>query len=154
MLMRPVRNCAKAIIIRDGYILSVKYSDEGGEYYALPGGGQFPGETLPETLARECWEELGILVNNLGLRFIREYIGKDHESSWRDADIHQIEFLYECALEPGGEPRMGAHGDHTQVDIAWLPITTISQYRFYPKALTKYLDRAFPQKIEYWGNVE
>ena len=30
--MRPLRNCAKAIIIRDRKILTVKYADEGGEY--------------------------------------------------------------------------------------------------------------------------
>ena len=152
--MRPIRNCAKAIIIRDGQILSVKYSDEGGEYYALPGGGQLHGETLPEALVRECREELGISVKNLGLRFIREYIGKDQESSWRDADIHQVEFLYECVLEPGKEPRMGVHGDYNQVDIAWLPIPTISQYRFFPKILIKYLGSTLPDTIEYWGNVE
>jgi ADP-ribose pyrophosphatase YjhB (NUDIX family) len=70
-LMRPIRNCAKAIIVRDGSILAVKYADEGGEYFALPGGGQLHGETLPEALARECHEELGVSVRNQGLRFIR-----------------------------------------------------------------------------------
>ena len=37
--MKLLRSCAKAIIIRDERILSIKYADEGGEYYALPGGG-------------------------------------------------------------------------------------------------------------------
>jgi 8-oxo-dGTP diphosphatase len=154
IMVKPIRNCAKAIIIREGHVLSVKYSDESGEYYALPGGGQQHGETLPDTLARECQEELGVSVKNLGLRFIREYIGKDQESSWRDADIHQVEFLYECVLEPGREPRMGSHGDNSQVAIAWLPIGTISQVQSYPKSLIDYLEKPLPQWIEYLGNVE
>ena len=152
--MRPIRSCAKAIIVRDERILTVKYSDEGGEYYALPGGGQLHGETLPATLLRECREELGVTVVSLGLRFIREYIGKEGESRWRDADVHRVEFLYECALEPGQEPQMGRHGDHSQVDIAWLPIESISQYRFYPRALVSYLGSPFPDRIEYWGSVD
>ena len=152
--MRPIRNCAKAIIVRHGRILTVQYSDEGGEYYALPGGGQLHGETLPATLLRECREELGITVVNLGLRFIREYVGKEGDSHWRDADVHQVEFLYECALEPDQEPDMGRHHDHSQVDIAWLPIRDLWRYRFYPKALVKYLGSPFPGRIEYWGSVE
>lgn len=149
-----MRNCAKAIIIRDERILSIKYSDEGGEYYALPGGGQVHGETLPETLGRECLEELGVSVLNRGLRFIREYIGEAGESAWRDADVHQVEFLFECALEHGTEPGGGAHHDHGQVDIAWLPLEQASQYRFYPKSLVKYLCRPLPESVEYWGAVE
>ncbi len=152
--MSLIRNCAKAIIIRDVKILTVKYADEGGEYYALPGGGQLHGETLPQALLRECREELGISVRNLGLKFIREYIGKYGESSWRDADVHQVEFMYECDIAGEDDLGGGTHRDHTQVDIAWLPIDAITNYRFYPKKLIGYLDEPLPSEIEYWGNAE
>jgi 8-oxo-dGTP pyrophosphatase MutT (NUDIX family) len=152
--MNLIRNCAKAIIVRDARILAVKYVDEGGEYYALPGGGQLHGETLPEALLRECREELGISVRNHGLKFIREYIGKYGEASWRDADVHQVEFMYECEIVGNDDPRGGTHRDHSQVDIAWLPIDVITNYRFYPKKLMVYLDKPLPSEIEYWGNAE
>ena len=152
--MNLIRNCAKAIIIRDQRILTVKYSDKSGEYYALPGGGQLHGETLPEALVRECQEELGITVKNQKLRFLREYIGKDGKSSWRDADVHQVEFIYECDLAPGEEPQVGSHRDHSQVDISWIPIDSIMSFRFYPKKLMDYLGRPFPDQIEYWGPVD
>ena len=100
----------------------MKYADEGGEYFALPGGGQLHGEALPEALVRECREELGIPVRNRGLRFIREYIGKQGESSWRDASVHQVEFLFECEIDADDDPIGGTHRDHNQVDIVWLPI--------------------------------
>lgn len=152
--MRPIRNCAKAIIIRDGRLLTIKYSDEGGEYYALPGGGQLHGETLPEALHREVREELGLSVANQELRFIREYIGKLGESSWRDADVHQVEFIYECGIGVDDEPGPGSHQDLSQVNYAWLPIGDIENYTFYPKKLMEYLGKPFPEEIEYWGSVE
>ena len=152
--MRPLRNCAKAIIIRDRKLLTVKYADQGGEYYALPGGGQLHGETLPQALQRECHEELGVTVTNRGLKFIREYIGKEGESSWRDADVHQVEFLFECELPADAEPTGGSHWDHSQVDLVWLPIDAIAAYRLYPKALIPYLNAPLPEGIAYWGNVE
>jgi ADP-ribose pyrophosphatase YjhB (NUDIX family) len=150
----PVRNCAKAVIIQDGSLLAVRYTDHGGGYFALPGGGQHHGETLTDALIRECFEELGVQVRNLGLRFIREYIGKDGESSWRDADVHQVEFIYECELDDGEEPKGGSHRDHTQVDVLWVPIESVANIRFYPKNLIKYLSQPLPNQIEYWGNVD
>lgn len=152
--MEPIRNCAKAIIIRDSHLLTVKYSDQGGDYYALPGGGQLHGETLPEALMRELREELGLNVSNRGLRFIREYVGMFGESAWRDADIHQVEFLYECTIGEHDEPTRGSNPDQAQVDFAWLPIDQMDQIRFYPKRLIAYLGKPLSSKIEYWGAVE
>ena len=152
--MKPPWNCARAIIIRDAKILAIEYSDEGGEFYALPGGKQLHGETLPEALERECRQELGASVQNLGSRFIREYIGKYGESSWRDADVHQVELIFECGLDAGAEPKGGSHTDHDQVGVIWLSIAAISDVRLYPKELIEYLGRPLPARIEFWGNVE
>jgi 8-oxo-dGTP diphosphatase len=154
MIMRPVRNAAKAIIIKDNALLAVKYEDEGGVYFALPGGGQLHGETIVEAIHREIQEELEIAVRNHGLRFIREYIGKYGESAWRDAGFHQVEFIFECEIEGDTEPRMGTHGDHSQVGIAWIPLDELDQVRFYPRKLIAYLGKPFPQEIEYWGSVD
>lgn len=151
--MMSIRTCSKAIIIREGKILTVKYSDEGGVYFSLPGGAQLHGESLPDALVRECHEELGISLRKFGLRFISEYIGKYGESSWRDADVHQIEFIYECEISGEDEPHGGTHRDKDQVDIAWLPIDTIMEYRFYPKKLIEYLGGPLPSEIEYWGII-
>ncbi len=152
--MIPVRNAAKAIIIKDNALLAVKYEDEGGVYYALPGGGQLHGESIVEALHREIKEELNIAVRNHGLRFIREYIGKDGESAWRDSAFHQVEFMFECEIEGDADPRSGTHCDHSQVGIVWLPIDQLDQIKFYPKKLLAYLGKPFSQEIEYWGSVD
>ena len=58
-----IRNSAKAIVIDRGRILLNRCTSRFGEYYALPGGGQNPGETLIETVKRELLEETGYEVN-------------------------------------------------------------------------------------------
>jgi hypothetical protein len=42
--MKPIRNSAKAIVIRDGYLLSIRNRDADGDWYILPGGGQNHGD--------------------------------------------------------------------------------------------------------------
>ncbi len=59
---RPMRTSAKAVVIRDGKLLAVRLRDEEGEFCILPGGGQNPGELLPDTVEREVAEETGIRV--------------------------------------------------------------------------------------------
>ena len=54
-----IRNSAKAIIVKDSKVLLTKNEDNEGVFYLFPGGGQEHGETLPETVKRECLEEIG-----------------------------------------------------------------------------------------------
>lgn len=37
---RPIRNAAKALIMKDGKMLAIKISDGSEEWYIMPGGGQ------------------------------------------------------------------------------------------------------------------
>ena len=41
-----IRNSAKAVIVKDEKLLTVKIQENGGIYYILPGGGQEHGENL------------------------------------------------------------------------------------------------------------
>ncbi len=45
-MTRPIRNSVKAIIRRGGEILLVRKSDESGDYYIFPGGGQNKCEAM------------------------------------------------------------------------------------------------------------
>lgn len=85
--MGPVRNSAKALIIRENQLLCTKNKDQWGVFYLLPGGGQEPGENLPDTLRRECREEIGAGIVIGELRYIREYIGKNHEFAEWDLPV-------------------------------------------------------------------
>ncbi|WP_433299538.1 NUDIX domain-containing protein [Actinoplanes sp. CA-030573] len=60
------RKRAAAVIVRDGRVLMVHERSRrsgGGEWWTLPGGGVEPGETLEQALAREVFEETGLVVS-------------------------------------------------------------------------------------------
>jgi 8-oxo-dGTP diphosphatase len=133
--MKPIRNSAKAIIIQNGKLLATKNQDQFGVFYLLPGGGQEPGETIYEALIRECLEEISAEVEIGEVRFIREYIGKNHEFREFDSDVHQIEYMFLCTLKPGSKLCNGSVPDCNQIGVEWLDLRRFSEYRIYPKAL-------------------
>jgi 8-oxo-dGTP diphosphatase len=154
MASKGIRNSAKALIIDEGRLLAIKQLDDEGDWYTLPGGGQHPGETLIDALQRECLEELGVGVEVGLLRHIREYIGANHEFAVEDAGVHQIEFMFECALlaDPfGAEPLLP---DQRQVGIAWLPLAGLRSYRLYPLELRPLLAHGIdPDSPVYLGDI-
>lgn len=134
-----MRNSGKAIIIRDGRLLAIRHVGRDRDWYSLPGGGQKPGETIVETLRRECTEELGVNVVPGRLRLIREYIGANHEFSQHDAKYHKVDFIFECEIQGnlvGAEP---TNPDEHQIAVEWLPLASLPERPFYPKALRELL---------------
>jgi ADP-ribose pyrophosphatase YjhB (NUDIX family) len=151
--MKPVRNSAKALIIKDNLLLVIKQVDEIGAWYTLPGGGQNPGETLVQALQRECLEEVGLEVEVGDLLFVREYIGKNHEFWEHDADSHQIEFIFDCSIKGDNLPRIGTSPDIGQIDVEWISLQEIMNFRLYPKALIHILVDRQPENRRYLGDV-
>ena len=156
--MRPIRNSAKAIIIRDGRLLANKMMTADGPWYDLPGGGQEPGETLPEALRRECREEAGVEVEVGGLRFVRDYISLNHEFAAEDAGLHMVAFFFTCTIAPVAEPALGPLPDggpvSTQVGVEWLPIEELERFPLYPTALRPLIgDLTNPEHPVYLGDV-
>jgi 8-oxo-dGTP pyrophosphatase MutT (NUDIX family) len=146
--MAPIRNSAKAVIIRDGKILLIKKGDGQGGYYLLPGGGQEKFETFAAAVRRECREELGAEVAVGDLKHIREYIGRNHEFAAEDADVHQIEYMFACELLSGPDPAKATQPDDHQTGVEWVALDDRSA-RVYPKCL---LAKMAGPEI-YWGDV-
>lgn len=152
--MKPIRNSAKAIIIRDGCLLATRNVDEEGDWYLLPGGGQQPGETLTQALRRECQEEIGANVEIGDLKLVREYIGKNHEYADSDGDAHQVEFMFECRVSADYEPQNGHAADTYQTGVDWLPVSQLERYRLYPQRLKAALqENSADKKLAYLGDV-
>ncbi len=151
--MKPIRVAAKAIIVRDGKLLVTKNVDDDGEWYLLPGGGQERGEALPDTLRRECLEEVGAEVEVGALRFVRDYIGRNHEYSAQDAETHALELMFACTLRPGQEPRNGPLPDSAQVGVAWLDLDGLERQRLYPQTLARALAAHSGDWSVYLGDV-
>ena len=131
-----IRNAGRAIIIEANHLLLVKNEDHQGIFYVFPGGGQNHGETLEETVRRECLEETGVVVQVGNLRYIREYIGKNHEFSALHEHVHQVEFFFCCELV---NQKQAIQEDDHQVGVEWLPISGLEKVRVYPQVLRKYI---------------
>jgi|SRR5687768_5401634 len=153
--MRPVRTSAKAIILHEGNLLALRFQDENGDWYELPGGGQEPGETLPEAVRRECMEEAGADIVVGDLWFVRDYIGKNHEFAQRGANavIHQVEFMFACTLADGTQIGNGSVPDVGQLSVEWLALDRLDRYRLYPLALRPLIAQYRPGMPVYLGDV-
>jgi 8-oxo-dGTP diphosphatase len=133
--VRPVRISAKAIVVQDGRLLVTRHRDGEGDWYLLPGGGQEPGESLPEAVQRECREEAGVDVAVHRLLFVRDYISRNHEFAAQDGEAHQVELMFACTLLPGQVPRNGPLPDGSQIGVGWLEVADLDRYRLYPQTL-------------------
>ena len=91
MNMDKRRVNVRALIYNDGKILAVKHKSETGEepaYWAVPGGGLDPFESLEEGVAREVYEELGIKAQVGRLLFVQQF------KSTRPARDEGLEFIF------------------------------------------------------------
>jgi 8-oxo-dGTP diphosphatase len=146
-----VRLSVKAIIVREGRLLVLRCRDDGGVWYALPGGGQEAGETLEQALRRECFEEIGCEVRMGALRFVRDYISNNHEFAATDPDAHQVELMFECQLE--SEPSLPSRPDSMQEGFEWLEVSGLPGCRLYPRVLERALSSDDADGVIYLGDV-
>lgn len=141
MPINPVRTAARAVIICDGKLLAIKMRDRRGVFYILPGGGQNAGETLEQTVRRECLEEVGVEVTVGKLIYVREYIGKNHNFAKRHAAFHQLEHVFSCSVMNPLEACPGSETDNLQVGVNWLALESMQNIRFYPDSLKPYFSK-------------
>ena len=153
--MKPIRNSAKAIIIKDGKLLTTKNQGKTWIFHLLPGGGQEFGETLHETLKRECREEIGGKVEIGELLWIREYRGWKHEFAEFEQGEHTIEFMFMCSLKSGVDEKVASQPDTYQIGVEWIKIEAITKYRFYPQVLKPLIKSINNRKVSpiYLGDV-
>ena len=126
-----IRTAARALLLQDGAVLAIQYVDKQGAYYALPGGGQREGESLHQTLLRECREEIGVDVAPGDLLFVREWIDPTRT-------IHQVEFVFSATATRITRVASPVP-DGDQVGIEWLPLSTVAGRRLYPLEIRTFL---------------
>ena len=136
-----IRNSAKALVVSDGKVLLNKCYSRLGEYYALPGGGQNPGETLEEAVKRELLEETGVTVRPLRLAAIYERIASGRE----DGANHKMYFIFHCQPEdvPTKKP---TERDSYQIGMEWVPIENIEKCNLFPATVRLEMKRILAAK--------
>ncbi len=129
-----ITNSIKAIIIDGTHLLTVHMrSQDGKEYYTLPGGKQEPNELMIDALKREVKEETGLTVEPKSLLFIREGFGKES---------HRIEFMFICDVIGDAEEDKLLY-DENQIGTKWLSIDNILHEELYPADMRNIIKRHF-----------
>ncbi len=137
--VQPIRCAGRALIVREGKLLTVILRDKESELHVLPGGGQVHGETLVQTVKRECREELGVDIAVDKLAYVREYIGANHGFARRHRGFHQVEAVFYCRIPDDARLGAGSGQDNRQIGLAWIPLADFEQYRFSPSILKKFV---------------
>lgn len=120
-----IRNAARALVVRDGGVLLLrKEYEDGAIRYALPGGAQEEGETLEQTLQRECVEEIGVEVRITGRLYVAEYFRR--RSSQPEVIRHLLECLFHCEVSADYQPHNGHRPDKHQVGVEWVPTVRLA----------------------------
>ena len=133
------KHSVKAIIIKDGKLLVESVDYGRGRYSKLPGGGQEWGETMQETIIRECKEELNLDVKPLRLVFAREYNTKNHNQPYDLDCFHLAELIFECEVTDFAPLGNGSEPDSNEQKIKWIDLNQLADSDFYPKAIIPYL---------------
>jgi 8-oxo-dGTP diphosphatase len=120
-----IRVGANAIIIQDNKILLIRFEDEFGPHYNLPGGGIKKGESALQALKRECLEEACAQVEVENFVGSWEYVPE--QLNFKYGKKQRLGLIFLCKLKEGSTAKMPETPDKNQVGIEWMPIEMLSQ---------------------------
>lgn len=101
MNRQNIRVSVRAVIVRAGMILLVKFNDESGPHYNYPGGGVEQGETLHAALRREVKEETNAVVEVGRMLGVYEYVPEG--GSITEGECQGLGIFFECKLVTSAE---------------------------------------------------
>lgn len=121
--MNPFRVSASAFIVKDNHALLIKFDDENGVHYNLPGGGIDAGESVVAGLMRECLEEACAEVYVKDLLLTWQYIPELEDFKFGKGQ--KLGLIFKADLKNGCEPKLPANPDPNQVGVEWVPLEKI-----------------------------
>ena len=135
-----IRNASKGLVLHDNRLLLIRcHTADLGVYYALPGGGQNPYETMEQALIRECLEETGYAVSPKAFVALYEEIYTEKLREEKGADYaHKMIHVFRCSLEPHKKvPPI--EEDQNQIGSCWLSLDNLSQIHLLPFSIKETL---------------
>lgn len=112
----------RGIAYKDGKLLSVLHKDHEGnpaDFWAIPGGGLDPNESVEQCVAREMVEETGIAPKIGRLLFMQQFLFTHHTGQIRE----QFELFFHLENPEDYETvdlAATTHGAYELAEIAWI----------------------------------
>ncbi len=160
-MRRTHRISAGAIVLKQGKVLLVRYSNRDGDtFLAAPGGGVHIRESLPDAAIREVKEETGLEVNPYPCRvlFVEEFLTRKyrHIKTWLHCILikGEITKTQEARKEGIIEAKWYSQDDLADEVVYPSPLLTTDWQTFLDKTWeTRYLGlRELRKKISSWSN--
>ena len=129
MRLKSPRLAARAVVIHDDRVLLVNaYPDGQSDLWCAPGGGQDPGTSLPDTVAREVYEETGLTVKVGNMCLVNEF----HDPA---TGFHQVEVFFHCTVaDPAFDPDW-QDPENIVTERGWFTADDLETLRFKPDRL-------------------
>ncbi len=127
-----LQNFSRALIIQDQKIFLLRKINKTGNWFQLPGAPQKFRETLKDSLLQFFNEEVGERIDIRELRFVREYIGVNHEYAKRDTDLHFVDHIYICHFR-SGSPDAAKLQELNKKGFGWVNMSMMDKIQFIPK---------------------
>jgi ADP-ribose pyrophosphatase YjhB (NUDIX family) len=130
------------VAVRDsaGRILLIHKIDNG--YWALPGGGHDPGESIVDTAVREVREETGIAVCITGL--VGTYTDPRHVMEYDDGEVRQQFSLCFHGVPLDGVDAPRPDGTETKA-ASWIKPAEVPRLRIHPSMRLR-IDHALDER--------
>jgi len=122
MKYQPPRSAVRALILHEDRVLLVNaFADQKSNLWCAPGGGVIAGQSLPQNLMREVFEETGLTIEVGAPALINEF----HDPS---SGFHQVEVFFRCHIVEG------------KIDPSWQdPEHVVTRRRFFTRDELAYI---------------
>lgn len=142
MTTRPIRLAVRALILQDNKLLLVNaYGGNKSDLWCAPGGGAEPGQSLPENLQREVYEETGLSIEVGDPCLVNEF----HDPA---RGFHQTDLYFRAVITEGTLSESWADPEGIVSKRRFFTREELSTIRFKPDSLPEAAWRLGPIRYD------